>query len=262
MFDLHQFASLTPDWYSRLSYFTDLDSTNDQARVLAEKGACHGTLVLAEHQRAGRGRRGASWVSAPGDGLLFSLILRPTFSKSSWGRLALASGLGMVTALRHDYAVSAHVKWPNDIYLDGRKCAGILTEAREGYVILGIGLNVFSSPNSESSSMPAIALSDATEFHLTREKLLATLLDAILLECDNCAEGFPEQLERLREVCFLSGKDIEFAVNGMTMSGKVNGFDDHGALVVEQAGELKAYPQAAEIRVTGSPGSSARIRGC
>ncbi len=103
MFDLRQFASISPDWYLRLNYHEELDSTNDEARRLAEDGAEHGTVVLADHQLAGRGRRGSSWISGPGDGLLFSLIIRPDFPQSHWSRIALATGLGMATALNEKW---------------------------------------------------------------------------------------------------------------------------------------------------------------
>ena len=99
MFDLRQFAALAPDWYLRLQYHHELDSTNDEARRLAEAGAEHGTVVLSDHQTAGRGRRGASWVCEPGDGLLFSMVIRPSFPKTNWSRIALAAGIGIAETL-------------------------------------------------------------------------------------------------------------------------------------------------------------------
>ena len=117
MFDLRQFAALAPDWYLRLQYHHELDSTNDEARRLAEAGAEHGTVVLSDHQTAGRGRRGASWICEPGDGLLFSMVIRPSFPKTNWSRIALAAGIGIAETLNAKWGVRAQVKWPNDIYI-------------------------------------------------------------------------------------------------------------------------------------------------
>ena len=253
MFDLRQFASLAPDWYLRLNYHEQLDSTNDEARRLAEgvaeDGAEHGTVVLADHQLAGRGRRGASWISDSGDGLLFSLILRPDFPKNNWSRIALAAGLGIVTALNDKWGVSAQVKWPNDIYLRGRKCAGILAEAREDFVVVGVGLNVIAAPSAGDSGVPAIALGDVVREPVTREMVLATVLDGIMCEVECCGDDFGKQLSRLREVCYLTGKSIEFSTSGNRLAGFVHGIDEDGSLMIEVDGVVTSYAQAVEIRV-------------
>ncbi len=249
MFDLRQFASISPEWYLRLKYHEELDSTNDEARRLAVDGAEHGTVVLADHQSAGRGRRGSSWISGPGDGLLFSLILRPDFPKNDWSRIALATGLGMVRALNDKWSIQADVKWPNDIYVRNRKCAGILAEAREDFVVVGVGLNVFASPGDVESSIPTIAVGDVIESPLSREMVLAAVLDGILQEVESCADDFENQVERLRRVCFLTGKGIEFTASGERLAGNVMGIDHDGSLMVEVDGSAESYSQAAEIRV-------------
>ena len=249
MFDLRQFASLAPAWYQRLHYHEQLSSTNDEARRMAVEGAEHGTVVLADHQQAGRGRRGASWISGPGDGLLFSIVLRPEFEQSQWSRIALVTGLGIVTALKQSLSVATQVKWPNDIYIRERKCAGILAEAREDFVVVGVGINVIASPDAEAGSIPTIALSDVTGEQVSRERVFAAVLEAILVEVGSCGEDFGRQAERLREVCYLAGKLIEFTAGEKRLAGKVHGIGEDGSLMIEVDGELRAYSQAAEIRV-------------
>ena len=111
------------------------DSTNERAKELALSGAPHGTLVTAGEQTAGRGRQGRTWTAAPGEALLISIVLRelrPT--------LPLTAAVAICEAL----PVECAIKWPNDIWIDGRKLAGILVEGRpqEGWAVLGIGLNV------------------------------------------------------------------------------------------------------------------------
>ena len=249
MFDLRQFAALAPDWYLRLHYHHELDSTNDEARRLAEAGAEHGTVVLSDHQTAGRGRRGASWVSEPGDGLLFSIVVRPSFPKTNWSRIALAAGIGIAETLNARWGVQAQVKWPNDIYIQDKKCAGILTEAREDFVIVGIGLNVLSAPPSENARIEAIAVADVVQCPVSREMVLAALLTGIMAEVDACAEHFSAQLESMQGACYLTGKHIKFSAHEKQLSGLVRGVGSDGSLQVEVDGKLMSFSQASEINV-------------
>ena len=249
MFDLRQFAALAPDWYLRLHYHHELDSTNDEARRLAEAGAEHGTVVLSDHQTAGRGRRGASWVSEPGDGLLFSIVVRPSFPKTNWSRIALAAGIGIAETLNARWGVQAQVKWPNDIYIQDKKCAGILTEAREDFVIVGIGLNVLSAPPSENARIEAIAVADVVQCPVSREMVLAALLTGIMAEVDACAEHFSTQLESMQGACYLTGKHIKFSAHEKQLSGLVRGVGSDGSLQVEVDGKLMSFSQASEINV-------------
>jgi BirA family biotin operon repressor/biotin-[acetyl-CoA-carboxylase] ligase len=113
------------------------DSTNERAKQLAAQGAPHGTLVTADEQTAGRGRQGRSWVAPPGRALLMSVVLHVD------ERTPLAP-LAAAVALCHAFPVADGIKWPNDVWVGGRKVAGILIEGRpqDGWAVLGIGLNV------------------------------------------------------------------------------------------------------------------------
>src|SRR4051794_37248770 len=115
------------------------DSTNERAKELADAGAPHGTLVTADEQEAGRGRQGRVWTAPPGSAVLMSLILRDLDE-----RHALLPLAGAVAVCEACEAVAPRVKWPNDVWIDGRKVAGILIEGRpqEGWAVLGIGVNV------------------------------------------------------------------------------------------------------------------------
>ena len=245
MFDIREFNRISPKWARQLHHHEQLVSTNDEARKLAEQGADHGTVVLAEHQLAGRGRRGAVWASEPGDGLLFSLILRPDSPRKFWSRLALASGLGIVNALREKWQISAEIKWPNDVYIDGRKCAGILVESQDGFAVVGVGLNVSVSPAGEDST----SLSQQLGESLSREEVLAAVLDGLLDESKHCSESFPHQIDRMRPLCCLTGKVVSFRSNQDQIEGLVIGIGDEGELLVEVDGEIKAFQQAEMIRV-------------
>ena len=116
------------------------DSTNERAKELADAGAPHGTLVTADEQSAGRGRQGRAWTAPPGSAVLMSLILRDLDERHAL--LPLAAAVAVCEAVGSDRAPM--VKWPNDVWIDRRKVAGILIEGRpqEGWAVLGIGLNV------------------------------------------------------------------------------------------------------------------------
>jgi BirA family transcriptional regulator, biotin operon repressor / biotin---[acetyl-CoA-carboxylase] ligase len=121
-------------------HLRETGSTNDRARKLATAGAPHGTLVTTDHQVAGRGRQGRTWASPPRRALLMSLVLREVTPL-----LTIAAGVAVADAV----GAGASIKWPNDVLLDGRKVAGILAEARprEGWAVLGIGVNVALRPD-------------------------------------------------------------------------------------------------------------------
>ena len=125
----------------RLRFLSDTDSTNRQARLWAEEGAEDGSVVLADHQTAGRGRFDRVWAASRGQNLLLTLILRRPLPRPAW--LPLATGLAArnaVASLLPTATVS--LKWPNDVRIDGRKVAGILVESpAEGLYLVGIGPN-------------------------------------------------------------------------------------------------------------------------
>ncbi len=119
-----------------------------EAASWAAQGAPHGAVVVAEHQTDGRGRHGRAWTAAPGEGLLFTVVLRPELEPSRLGLVPLAAGLGVAEAVAAR-GVEAQIKWPNDVRVGGRKLAGLLAEASHGrggaVVLLGVGLNVGQS---------------------------------------------------------------------------------------------------------------------
>jgi BirA family biotin operon repressor/biotin-[acetyl-CoA-carboxylase] ligase len=245
MFDIREFNRIAPKWARLLHHHEDLASTNDEARLLAEQGAVQGTVVLAEHQNAGRGRRGAVWASAPGDGLLFSVILRPDYARKYWSRLALAAGLGIVNALRKEWDIPAEIKWPNDVYIHGKKCAGILVESQDGFAVVGVGLNILSSPDGDDS----VSLAELHGESLSREEVLAAVLEEILSESKLCAREFQGQMSRMRSFCWLTGKSVTFSSQKKQLSGVVTGLGDEGDLLVEIDGVVRPFQQAELIRV-------------
>jgi BirA family biotin operon repressor/biotin-[acetyl-CoA-carboxylase] ligase len=146
-----------------------IDSTNTAALNLAQKGAEHGTVVVAEEQTAGRGRLGRTWYSEKSSGIYGSVILRPPFSPSAAPILTLMAGVATQRALYTTTGLSADIRWPNDLLVNGKKVAGILTEmnaelGRLHAVVLGIGVNV------NHSEMPAGLKSIATSLRIESQR--------------------------------------------------------------------------------------------
>ena len=152
-------------WEGRLAdnlvFREETGSTNDDLRALLRKGeAGEGGVVLAERQTAGRGRKGAQWHCEPGKGLAFSVCLKPRWSKEHWSWVSLAAGLAVAEAVE-TLGLSPAIKWPNDVLLGGRKFCGILTEADQSDVIVGIGLNVGGDEGDFPAGVAATTLESA-----------------------------------------------------------------------------------------------------
>ena len=196
------------------------DSTNERAKELALAGAPHGTLVTADEQSAGRGRQGRAWTAPPGSALLLSLVLRELDPL-----LPLAAAVAVCEALPED--AGARIKWPNDVWLERRKLAGILVEGRvqEGWAVLGIGLNVSTEafPGELAEIATSLRLSG---FDLEREPLLAALL--LTLE-RRLATPEDELLAAWAERDALRGERVRWEGG----EGTAAGIDRGGSLIVE-----------------------------
>jgi BirA family transcriptional regulator, biotin operon repressor / biotin---[acetyl-CoA-carboxylase] ligase len=194
------------------------DSTNERAKLLAAGGAPHGTLVTADEQTAGRGRQGRLWTAPPRSAVLMSVVLRELDE-----RLPLTAAVAVCDAL----PVEAAIKWPNDVWIGGRKVAGILVEGRpqQGWAVLGIGLNV------SSEDFPAELADTATSLRLaglTRspERVLRELLSSL----DTWLGAPPARvLEAWRSLDALKGEPVRWAGG----EGVADGIEDSGALRVE-----------------------------
>ena len=157
------------------------DSTQAEVQSRATAGAPEGTVVIARHQRAGRGQRGHDWWDAPGQSLLCSVLLRPDGPPATVPQLSLVGGLAVAEALAASAGVGPRIRWPNDLLVEGRKLGGVLAEAATGggrveHVILGIGVNV------HQSAFPAALAGRATSLRLLAARVLEApvLLAAVL----------------------------------------------------------------------------------
>jgi BirA family biotin operon repressor/biotin-[acetyl-CoA-carboxylase] ligase len=205
------------------------DSTNERARELAAAGAPHGTLVTADEQSAGRGRQGRTWVAPPGKAILMSLVVRDFGERTL---LPLAVPLAVCEAAESAAPVSCRIKWPNDVWIGGRKLAGILVEGRpqEGWAVLGIGLNVSTAAGDLPEELRDTATSLAIEgADADREDVLEHLLDALDARLDAPAEQI---LDAWRGRDALHGQRVRWRGG----EGTAAGISESGALIVESDG--------------------------
>jgi BirA family transcriptional regulator, biotin operon repressor / biotin---[acetyl-CoA-carboxylase] ligase len=211
------------------------DSTNERAKALAVKGAPHGTLVTADEQTAGRGRQGRVWTSPPRSAVLMSLVIRQPNEV-----LPLLAAVAIADAL----PVESTIKWPNDVWLDRRKLAGILVEGRpqEGWAVLGVGLNV------STVNFPEELRDSATSLRLAGiETEVETILPALLVSFDRWLSASDAAvLDAWRRRDAIRGERVRWASG----EGIAAGIDDSGALLLDteegrltlQAGEVHLLP--------------------
>ncbi len=252
----------------RIVYHDQIGSTNDAARQLAEAGEAEGTLVIADAQNAGRGRLGRTWVAPPQSSLLMSLILRPPLTPAQLPRVTMALALGACDALRQA-GVYAQIKWPNDLLVRGKKCAGILAEASTlgdqiEFAIIGLGINVnFAAATVAGIPAEATTLADEVGHAIPREPLARAILQ--------CGDAYYARLcagENLRAEWIARLATLRQRVRAHAETGIIEGIaesvDDDGALMLRcadgslvrlLAGDVTLTPRQTE-RAQPAPDSS------
>lgn len=229
----------------RCFYFDDIPSTN--AFMLSHSEELEsGDVCIAEHQSAGRGRRGRKWVSPYGSHLYFSLFWRLTDGMSKAMGLSLVVGCSLAKVLKDLGVAGIGLKWPNDVYLDGRKLAGILVEMKgqadsNCELIIGIGVNM-AMPDAQGevidqpwADLQGLAMPGKTEFAVRLQRQLQA--DLALFE----REGLKAFLERWQASDSFIGKPVNLIMADKVETGICRGIDEQGALLLEVAGESKSY---------------------
>jgi BirA family biotin operon repressor/biotin-[acetyl-CoA-carboxylase] ligase len=222
-------------------HYRTTDSTNARARELAEAGAPHGTVVTAAEQTAGRGRQGRSWTAPPGKALLYSAVLRPLDERHLL--LPLAAPLAACDAAEQlDPGIDCAIKWPNDVWIEGRKLAGVLIEAnpQQGWAVIGVGLNLSIGPDEFPPELRDTATSLAAHARSARGRLDA---DRSMHTPESARRALDRALDRWvgasaeatlaawRERDALRGREVAWEGG----SGVADGIDDRGHLAVALA---------------------------
>jgi BirA family biotin operon repressor/biotin-[acetyl-CoA-carboxylase] ligase len=227
-------------------------STNDDAKQAARDGAPSGSAFISDTQTGGRGRLGRSWHSPPGENLYASFVLRPSLSSSAAPLVTLAAGLAVADAIASLVpGRSVGVKWPNDVLIDDRKLAGILTEAqlsdvRTSWIVVGVGINVraTSFPPDIASRATSLALAGAT--NLDRGSLFVALAIALSTRIDTlCTDGPGPIVEELAVRDALRGRAI--TVDGSPATAL--GIAEDGALRIRRDDGTETTILAGEVRL-------------
>lgn len=235
---------------SRLEIHDQIDSTNTYLSSLARQNAPSGYICLAERQIAGRGRRGRQWISPYGSNILLSILWRFQHGPAAISALSLAIGVAVIRALRRYGIDHAGLKWPNDIYSEGKKLGGILIEVageNEGpcYAVTGLGLNLFlPGEDAESIDQPWTDLSRIVGGRSIGRNQLASELIAQMLRVLTGFEqtGLDAYLDEWREYDCLRGEWASVFIGAQQFDGTLEGIDAQGFLLMRDADEkLRAF---------------------
>lgn len=248
-------------WAGRPVYFYEqTGSTNLEAKHLAEAGSPHGTLVVADMQTAGRGRRGRTWISPAGTNIYFTIVLKPEFAPDRASMLTLVIAHAIARTFRDSLKLGdrVRIKWPNDIVIDGRKSCGILTEmsVEQDYiqhVVIGVGINVRRQEFAPEIAERAIALDEVCPQPVDRSRLVAAIMSAFEEDYDRFVQtesmallktSYNQMLVNLdREVCVLDPAG--------EYRGVARGITDSGELIVELPDGSSREVFAGEVSVRG-----------
>ncbi len=239
-----------------LLHFMEIDSTNLEARRRAEAGAPHGACLVAEYQSAGRGRLDRRWTAPAGSCLLFSLLLRPELGLTEVFSLTNLMAVALCRAIEGRCGLKPAIKWPNDVFLDGVKLAGILTEftcraERLDHVVVGVGLNINLSLQELSQlPAPAASLLAASGQTWDRAPLLAAILQEASALYDLLLAGGREELTaEYNRRCWLQGRRVEVQQGDQVLAGRVLGVAGDGALILEQGPGQRCLIRHGDVHV-------------
>lgn len=225
---------------SRIAFFPTIGSTNDEAAALGGEG----TVVVADEQTAGRGRRGHTWFSPSGSGVYVSVVLTPRRSRVDPRRahalLTLAAGVALAEGLEAGTGLQIHLKWPNDLLISRRKVGGILAEASDECVVLGYGINVRATAYPSELQDRATAVETELGRLVDRDVILVDTLAALARRYDDLLDGrFDAILDAWRARAPAAvGARVEWTTPAGRRSGITHGIDAGGALLVDAGGEM------------------------
>ena len=255
-------SRLSSKWAGRNLYvYEETDSTNLRIKQLAEEGAPHGTLAVANKQTAGRGRRGRSWESPSGTSIYMSILLKPEFAPQKASMVTIVMAMAIAKAIEKVSGLEAKIKWPNDIVVNGKKVCGILTEMNAEldyirYVVIGIGINVNNRSMSdfeESIQQNGSSLYIESGKEINRAVLVAAAMDAFekyysTFEQMGNLSGLLEEYNN----CLISmGKEVKVLDPKGEFTGISEGINAEGELIVKLPEGNVTTIYAGEVSVRG-----------
>ena len=247
------------EWVAKeVLYFDTIDSTNTKAQELAEKGYPSGTLVVADKQEAGKGRRGRSWVSPSGTGIFMTLMIKPDINPNNASMLTLVAALAVAKAITSVTGEEALIKWPNDIVVNGKKVCGILTEMNAqfdyiNHIVVGIGINVHNESFPEEISQMASSLmieAGGKRFH--RAQIIAETMSYFEQYYDTFlkTQDLSALVREYDELLVNRNKSVRVLDPKEPFDGKAMGITPKGELIVD-TWESRKLVSSGEVSVRG-----------
>lgn len=247
------------DWVAKeVLYFDTIDSTNIKAQELVEKGYPSGTLVVADKQESGKGRRGRSWVSPSGTGIFMTLMIKPDINPNNASMLTLVAALAVAKAITSVTGEEALIKWPNDIVVNGKKVCGILTEMNAqfdyiNHIVVGIGINVHNESFPEEISQMASSLmieAGGKRFH--RAQIIAETMSYFEQYYDTFlkTQDLSALVREYDELLVNRNKSVRVLDPKEPFDGKAMGITPKGELIVD-TWESRKLVSSGEVSVRG-----------
>ncbi len=232
---------LRTKWLGKeIIYNKEVESTQKIAHEFAKNGVPNGTIVIANAQTAGKGRLGRSWTSEKGKGLWFSMIIRPDFSYQKAPLITLFTSLVIFESIRKLYDLDIKIKWPNDIYVNEKKCGGILTEIhgehdKIHYIIIGIGINTHLTSFPDDIKHKAVSIEEALKTTPKRLDLLTEIISYFEEQFEVFSvEGFTPFFKKYNEWLLWKNKKIFINQQNEEISGINKGINADGFLLLEK----------------------------
>ena len=240
----------------RILVFEQTASTNDLAAKLGREGEPEGLVVFAESQTSGRGRLGRRWESECGQGLYFSLLLRPNFERQYWMNLTTWAAVAVAEGIEQAVSCEAKIKWPNDIYIEGKKAVGILSELHtdkesNAFAIVGIGVNVNQQEFPESLASKAISLQQIAKTKVNRREVALRILEALERSYSLVGGFFNQIVAEADRRSYLKGRRIRLEAGTSTIEGIAGDLDCSGALQICQSSGEMITVSSGEVTVAG-----------
>lgn len=244
--------------WQKIIYYPSVESTNTEARFLAEKGIAGGTVLIAEKQTGGRGRMGRVWVSPPAGNIYLSLILRPEVPPFVAPQFTLSAGVGVARTVEEVTGLKPEIKWPNDLLLNKKKFSGILTELnsetdRVNFIIVGIGINLNSKLDDypEELRNELTTLRTVTEKKYRRNEFIIKLLDNLENVFRSLIKsGFCEIKKEWEKYFCMKDENVVISFQNSKLHGRAVGIDDTGAFLLRlESGKIERVLSGDVIRL-------------
>lgn len=241
-----------------LIFHSETGSTNLDVKQLAEEGAPEGTLVVADKQTAGRGRRGRTWISPAGESIYMSLLLRPQCMPDKASTITLICALAIVEAARELGLSDCGIKWPNDVVMNGKKLCGILTEMNAEideihYVVPGIGINVNQNSFEEEIAKTATSFYIESGHKVNRSKLIARIMYYFEENYKVFIKTYDlhNLVDKYNEYLVNCGKEVRVLDPKGEFTGTALGVNEEGELLVKTENDTVVTVYAGEVSVRG-----------